>query len=87
MNVSYNGATNETARYCCQVRILFWFDHGHISKLDVEVLIDGMQHPAQRAVVLQLEDDGGADERLEKGKEVLEKKGKKRKKERKKEDI
>ena len=47
------------------VRIILDVVHAHVEQLDVQVLVDRVQRAAHRQVVLQLDDDLLADERLE----------------------
>ena len=53
------------------VRIILDVVHAHVEELDVQVLVHRVQRAAHRQVVLQLDDDLLADERLEEGVEEL----------------
>ena len=53
------------------VRIILDVVHAHVEQLDVQVLVHRVQRAAHRQVVLQLDDDLLADERLEEGVEEL----------------
>ena len=53
------------------VRVILDVVHAHVEQLDVQVLVHRVQRAAHRQVVLQLDDDLLADERLEEGVEEL----------------
>ena len=64
-------AAGADARGAHHVRIILDVVHAHVEQLDVQVLVHRVQRAAHRQVVLQLDDDLLADERLEEGVEEL----------------
>lgn len=54
-----------------EVRVLLGVDDGEVDELDVVVLVNGDKSTLHHEAVLELDDDGLADQGLEKGEKVL----------------
>ena len=67
LHVLDDGAADEAVLHGLQVREVGGVLDAHAEEFDVEVLVDGVQLAADGEVILQLDDDLLADERLEEG--------------------
>lgn len=69
MHVSDDGTADEDILDGAKMRVLQLLDNRNVIELDVEVLVDALEHAADLDVVFELDGDLTVDERLEKAKE------------------